>query len=106
VRILRVERKMSASYVGGKAEYTKRYHLGETVRDHCRHFLLLSATLAPPLPAEVIRSGMLALSQSILCGLFRRHRHPLGKRCFPLCLAQLGACGGHAALVIRKFRRM
>jgi superfamily II DNA or RNA helicase len=36
--------KMSASYIGGKAEYTKRYHLGETVRDHCRHFLLLSAT--------------------------------------------------------------
>ena len=36
--------KMSASYIRGKAEYTKRYHLGETVRDHCRHFLLLSAT--------------------------------------------------------------
>ena len=36
--------KMSASYIGGKAEYTKRYHLGKTVRDHCRHFLLLSAT--------------------------------------------------------------
>jgi superfamily II DNA or RNA helicase len=36
--------KMSASYIGGKAEYTKRYHLGETVRDRCRHFLLLSAT--------------------------------------------------------------
>ncbi len=36
--------KMSASYIGGKTEYTKRYHLGETVRDHCRHFLLLSAT--------------------------------------------------------------
>jgi len=36
--------KMSASYIGGKAEYTKRYHLGETLRDHCRHFLLLSAT--------------------------------------------------------------
>jgi Domain of unknown function (DUF3883)/SNF2-related domain len=36
--------KMSASYIGGKAEYTKRYHLGETVRNHCRHFLLLSAT--------------------------------------------------------------
>jgi hypothetical protein len=35
---------MSASYIGGKAEYTKRYHLGETVRDHCRHYLLLSAT--------------------------------------------------------------
>ncbi|MGI8911230.1 MAG: helicase-related protein [Rubrobacteraceae bacterium] len=36
--------KMSASYIGGKAEYTKRYHLGEALRDHCRHFLLLSAT--------------------------------------------------------------
>ncbi len=36
--------KMSATYIGGKAEYTKRYHLGEALRDHCRHFLLLSAT--------------------------------------------------------------
>ena len=35
---------MSASYVGGKAEYTKRYRLGQALRDHCRHFLLLSAT--------------------------------------------------------------
>ncbi|MBX6763662.1 MAG: DUF3883 domain-containing protein [Rubrobacteraceae bacterium] len=36
--------KMSATYIGGKVEYTKRYHLGESLRDHCRHFLLLSAT--------------------------------------------------------------
>lgn len=36
--------KMSASYVGGKVEYTKRYHLGQALRDRCRHFLLLSAT--------------------------------------------------------------
>ncbi len=36
--------KMSATYIGGKAEYTKRYHLGEALRDRCRHFLLLSAT--------------------------------------------------------------
>jgi len=36
--------KMSATYIGGKAEYTKRYHLGQALRDHCRHFLLLSAT--------------------------------------------------------------
>lgn len=36
--------KMSATYIGGKAEYTKRYRLGEALRDHCRHFLLLSAT--------------------------------------------------------------
>ena len=36
--------KMSATYIGGKAEYTKRYHLGEVLHDHCRHFLLLSAT--------------------------------------------------------------
>jgi SNF2 family DNA or RNA helicase len=36
--------KMSASYIGGKAEYTKRYRLGETLRERCRHFLLLSAT--------------------------------------------------------------
>ncbi len=36
--------KMSASYIGNKAEYTKRYHLGRALRGHCRHFLLLSAT--------------------------------------------------------------
>lgn len=36
--------KMSAHQYGGKLEKTKRFELGETLRDHTRHFLLLSAT--------------------------------------------------------------
>jgi hypothetical protein len=36
--------KMSATYTGGEVKYTKRYYLGETLRERCRHFLLLSAT--------------------------------------------------------------
>ncbi len=37
--------KMSASFTGGEVRYTGRYHLGETLRERARHFLLLSATL-------------------------------------------------------------
>jgi superfamily II DNA or RNA helicase len=36
--------KMSATYTGGEVKYTKRYYLGEALRERCRHFLLLSAT--------------------------------------------------------------
>jgi superfamily II DNA or RNA helicase len=36
--------KMSASYTGGEVKYTKRYHLGEALGEHARHFLLLTAT--------------------------------------------------------------
>jgi superfamily II DNA or RNA helicase len=36
--------KMSASYTGGEVRYTKRYYLGELLRERARHFLLLSAT--------------------------------------------------------------
>jgi len=36
--------KMSATRFGQKVKYTKRYRLGETLRDHSRHFLLLTAT--------------------------------------------------------------
>lgn len=36
--------KMSASYTGGEVRYTKRYQLGEVLRERARHFLLLSAT--------------------------------------------------------------
>ncbi len=36
--------KMSATFTGGEVKYTRRYYLGETLRDRCRHFLLLSAT--------------------------------------------------------------
>jgi superfamily II DNA or RNA helicase len=36
--------KMSATYTGGEVKYTKRYYLGEVLRERCRHFLLLSAT--------------------------------------------------------------
>ncbi len=36
--------KMSASYIGGKADYTKRFHLGKRLAGLTRHFLLLSAT--------------------------------------------------------------
>ena len=57
------------------------------------------ATLSALLPAEVNRSGMVAFSWCILCGLFRRHRHPLGERCFPYRLPELDARGDHAALV-------
>ncbi|HVF00080.1 MAG TPA: DEAD/DEAH box helicase, partial [Rubrobacteraceae bacterium] len=36
--------KMSASYTGGEVKYTKRYYLGQALREQCRHFLLLTAT--------------------------------------------------------------
>src|SRR5215218_6185173 len=36
--------KMSASYTGGEVKYTKRYYLGEALREQSRHFLLLTAT--------------------------------------------------------------
>lgn len=36
--------KMSATYFGGEAKYTKRYHLGQLLSTLCRHFLLLTAT--------------------------------------------------------------
>ena len=42
-----------------------------------------------------------AFSQGVLCGLFRRHRHPLGERRFPHRLTELGACGDHAALEVQ-----
>jgi hypothetical protein len=66
----------------------------------------LSATMSTPLPAEVVRLGTVAFSQGILCCLFRRHHTPLRERRFPLCLVELGAYGGHAAVVIRTVRRM
>jgi len=36
--------KMSATFFGGEAKYTKRYHLGRFLSGLCRHFLLLTAT--------------------------------------------------------------
>ena len=36
--------KMSASFSGGEMRATKRYRLGELLRDRTRHFLLLTAT--------------------------------------------------------------
>ncbi|MFC1763849.1 helicase-related protein [Planctomycetota bacterium] len=36
--------KMSASFFGGEAKYTKRYHLGRLVSGTTRHFLLMTAT--------------------------------------------------------------
>ena len=36
--------KMSATYFGGEAKYTKRYHLGRFLSSLCRHFLLMTAT--------------------------------------------------------------
>ena len=36
--------KMSASYFGGEVTYTQRYHLGQMLSQHTRHFLLLTAT--------------------------------------------------------------
>lgn len=36
--------KMSASYYGNEARYTKRYHLGERLRGLTRNFLLMTAT--------------------------------------------------------------
>ncbi|MFP4485072.1 MAG: helicase-related protein [Spirochaetaceae bacterium] len=36
--------KMSATYFGAEAKYTKRYHLGQLLSTLCRHFLLLTAT--------------------------------------------------------------
>ena len=36
--------RMSASYSGNEARYTKRYQLGRTLGPLCRHFLLMSAT--------------------------------------------------------------
>ena len=35
---------MSAHYYGNKLVKTKRFQLGELVRDRARHFLLLTAT--------------------------------------------------------------
>jgi superfamily II DNA or RNA helicase len=36
--------KMSATFFGGEAKYTKRYHLGRFLSGLCRHFLLMTAT--------------------------------------------------------------
>ncbi|MDD4082194.1 MAG: helicase-related protein [Sphaerochaetaceae bacterium] len=36
--------KMAAHFFGNKTEKTKRYRLGEILRDHTRHFLLMTAT--------------------------------------------------------------
>ncbi len=36
--------KMAAHYFGNKIERTKRYRLGEKLREHTRHFLLMTAT--------------------------------------------------------------
>lgn len=36
--------KMSAHFFSGEIDYTKRYQLGRKLAEHCRHFLLLSAT--------------------------------------------------------------
>jgi superfamily II DNA or RNA helicase len=36
--------KLSATYFGGEAKYTKRYHLGRRVGGHCRNLLLMTAT--------------------------------------------------------------
>ena len=36
--------RMSATYFGDEVKYTKRYQLGQTLGQRCRHFLLMSAT--------------------------------------------------------------
>jgi SNF2 family DNA or RNA helicase len=36
--------KMSASYFGNEVTYTKRFRLGQLLSEHCRQFLLLTAT--------------------------------------------------------------
>lgn len=36
--------KMAAHFFGKKVEKTKRYKLGEKLSEHCRHFLLMTAT--------------------------------------------------------------
>ncbi|MFO0857064.1 MAG: helicase-related protein [Phycisphaerales bacterium] len=36
--------KMSATFFGGEAQYTKRYRLGQFLSGLCRHFLLMTAT--------------------------------------------------------------
>lgn len=36
--------KMSATFFGSDAKYTKRYHLGRLLSGLCRHFLLMTAT--------------------------------------------------------------
>lgn len=36
--------RMSASYFGGDVKYTRRYQVGQTLGQLCRHFLLMSAT--------------------------------------------------------------
>ena len=36
--------RMSATYFGGEAKYTKRYRLGQRLGEVCRHLLLMSAT--------------------------------------------------------------
>ena len=36
--------KMSAHYLGSEVKETKRYRLGETLGQHCRNFLLMTAT--------------------------------------------------------------
>ena len=36
--------RMSASFFGAEAKYTKRYQLGRLLRDRTRHFLLMTAT--------------------------------------------------------------
>jgi len=36
--------RMSAHYLGGEVKFTKRYHLGRALGEHCRNFLLMTAT--------------------------------------------------------------
>ena len=36
--------RMAASFFGTEIKYTKRYHLGQLLAAHCRHFLLMTAT--------------------------------------------------------------
>lgn len=36
--------KMSATFFGGEAKYTKRFRLGQVLSEQCRHFLLMTAT--------------------------------------------------------------
>ena len=36
--------RMSATYFGGEAKYTKRYRVGQKLGEACRHLLLMSAT--------------------------------------------------------------
>ena len=72
--------------------------------------------LRPPLPTSegIVRfpagwrslgGGNDFLGEGILCGLFGRHRHTLGKRLFPRTLiAKHVACGAHPAFVIVRLK--